>query len=76
MAGLMTAICNCEDTCIGLRLAGIKAHFEPDNNKLFELLHNVANDGTQTLIVSKELAETEYFINFETTNPQVVVIKI
>ena len=72
----MSAICNCEDTCLGLRLVGVDSHFAATEDELFAALEKLSATDTKVLVVSEELADTTSFINFEKAHPQILMTRI
>jgi len=72
----MVAICNCKDTCLGLRLVGVESYFATTEEELLATLLNLLVADIKILVVSEELAAADSFVNFEMANPQIIAIRI
>lgn len=70
---MISAICNCQDTCLGLRLVGVDSHFATTKDELVAALEKLSASNTKVLIISEGLAVITSFANFTTANPQILV---
>ena len=72
----MAAICNCEDTCLGLRLVGVDSHFAATEEELPSILANLRAGDIKVMAISEELAAADSFAKFEQANPQILVATV
>ena len=69
----MVAICNCEDTCLGLSLVGIETHYVSYEKCFLDTIPNLPAD-INILVISEELANTPFFVDFQASNPQIATL--
>jgi len=73
---MISAICNCHDTCLGLRLVGVDSYFAATEDELFAALVKLPAANTKVLIISEELTATTSFVNFTKVNPQILIAQV